>query len=479
FNGRTILNQGVVNWSAGYLRSGNGGAFVNAAGGVFNDFNAPGYAIQNPSFNGSAGTFSFTNNGAYVRNVGGTTYFQAPFTNTGTLNLQQGDIRLEAGGSMNAGSVVNVSAGAHLYFANDYAIQTGASFAGPGLVNQIAGTLTLNGTLTAQSFLWSGGNWNAANNSGLTSTIGVGTTLNLANSHDELRDFNGRTILNQGVVNWSSGYLRSGNGGAFVNAAGGVFNDLNSPGYSVNRSGYGGVFTFTNRGAYNKTTGGTTTFDIPFANDGGTVLVTAGSLVFQDQFTQTNNGTLRLVNGATATFSQGLALPAASMLTGTGTLTGNITTAGRVAPGSSPGTLTIAGNLTLQGSSQLIIELGGLGPGGDYDVLAVTGTATLAGGLALTFVNGFGATVNAGNTFTFLTSSGLSGVFANAPTNGARLGTTDGLGSFQVNYGVNNVSLSNFVPVPEPSTWALLLTGLGAVALVARRRTRESARERS
>jgi hypothetical protein len=34
------------------------------------------------------------------------------------------------------------------------------------------------------------------------------------------------------------------------------------------------------------------------------------------------------------------------------------------------------------------------------------------------------------------------------------------------------VVLSNFVAVPEPSTWMLLATGLAAAALAARRRRR-------
>lgn len=45
----------------------------------------------------------------------------------------------------------------------------------------------------------------------------------------------------------------------------------------------------------------------------------------------------------------------------------------------------------------------------------------------------------------------------------ARLASLDGVGSFQVNYGTgsafaaNSLVLSNFVAVPEPSTWALMV----------------------
>jgi hypothetical protein len=77
-------------------------------------------------------------------------------------------------------------------------------------------------------------------------------------------------------------------------------------------------------------------------------------------------------------------------------------------------------------------------------------------------------------------ANNVNGAFTNVAA-GQRISTTDNFGSFQVNYGTNstfgsgNVVLSNFVPVPEPSTWQLL--GGGALlALLARwlvRRRRE------
>jgi hypothetical protein len=51
-------------------------------------------------------------------------------------------------------------------------------------------------------------------------------------------------------------------------------------------------------------------------------------------------------------------------------------------------------------------------------------------------------------------------------------------GSFLVNYGTgstfaaNSLVLSNFVAVPEPTTWSMLLAGTVACALACRRRKR-------
>jgi hypothetical protein len=137
----------------------------------------------------------------------------------------------------------------------------------------------------------------------------------------------------------------------------------------------------------------------------------------------------------------------------------------------SPGTLTFTGDLTLEATSKLLIELAGHTQGSEYDFLSVAGNATLGGELEVTFLDGFAAGVQPTDMFTVLTSSGSSGIslaFANAG-NGQRLFTVDGLGSFQVNYGLasafaaNSLVLSNFEAIPEPSTWILI--GFGGVLL--------------
>lgn len=68
-----------------------------------------------------------------------------------------------------------------------------------------------------------------------------------------------------------------------------------------------------------------------------------------------------------------------------------------------------------------------------------------------------------------LSTSSLLGAFSNAPE-GARVMTADGIRSFPVNYTGTMMSLSNFSPVPEPSTRALPTTGLMLLCLRMRRR---------
>src|SRR5439155_11287751 len=140
---------------------------------------------------------------------------------------------------------------------------------------------------------------------------------------------------------------------------------------------------------------------------------------------------LTLVNG-TLTADNPL-LIAGGSLAGSGTIVGNVSNNGTLAPGTSAGALTVQGNLTELTSSRLSIELGGFTQSTQYDFLPVTGAATLAGSLHVSFINGFQSSVTTSATFTVLTAGTLAGAFANI-ANGARLTTDDGFGSFHVAY---------------------------------------------
>ena len=157
-------------------------------------------------------------------------------------------------------------------------------------------------------------------------------------------------------------------------------------------------------------------------------------------------------------------------VTGNGRLetTGGITAAnGRIFPGLSPGRLTMTGNFNFLAPSILGIEIGGRNPGTEYDVLAQsTGDTgiTLGGSLELTIIDDFDCELTNSDTFEVVTSDlPIQGSFSNV-VSGARLATTDGLGSFLVSYGPgssspNTVTLSDFVanPVAQISftDWAL------------------------
>ena len=467
FNQRAIVNNGTVNWTSGYIRSGNGGSFTNAVSGTFNDTQTTGYAFNNASLGGA---FTITNNGTYVRNGASTTFFQMPFNNNGLITAKAGDLSFDAGGTMSSTSVVNAANGTSVLFTNNYTLQTGSQLLGAGTFTQTGGTLTVDGTLTASVFNWSGGNWNAPT-TGLTTTIAASTLLNLGNAANH--DFNQRAIVNEGTINWTSGYIRSGNGGSFFNAVGGTFNDNQASGYAFNNASLGGAFTITNNGVYNKLGASTTTVSQPFINNNGAIFVSAGTLQFSSTFQQTA-GTLNLSNGGTLQFDNGLNL-AAGALSGSGTVIGNVSSSGLISPGNPLGTLNISGTLSLQPTSVLLLQIGGTASGGSYDLLSVSGTTALGGTLQLAFANGFAAAVQPTNTFSLITAASFTGTFSNAPVSGPWiLATTDGLGSFQVNFSGTALTLSNFTAIPEPAAiWTAVLVGfVTAVAIGRRRRDR-------
>lgn len=175
-----------------------------------------------------------------------------------------------------------------------------------------------------------------------------------------------------------------------------------------------------------------------------------------------------------------IVLAQGTTLLGTGFISAsNGTTVGGVfAPGNSPGTIGVNGQLTLEHTTELQLQLAGFQPGDGYDqILQRGGTVLLSGTLTLSFLDGFENSVGATDVFDVLHSDDLlTGAFENVAS-GGRLLTADGLGSFVVTYDGTDVFLSGFQAVPEPGTWALLgLGGAGAGVVVLRRRRTSAGR---
>jgi outer membrane autotransporter protein len=98
------------------------------------------------------------------------------------------------------------------------------------------------------------------------------------------------------------------------------------------------------------------------------------------------------------------------VLTGNGTIQGNVVNNGIVSPGNPTGTLTISGNYLQNSGGTLRIGVGGAATG-QFGVLAISGHATLGGTLQIVPINGFQLAV--GNKLTFLTATGgVSGNFS-------------------------------------------------------------------
>ena len=227
-----------------------------------------------------------------------------------------------------------------------------------------------------------------------------------------------------------------------------------------------GAFTLKNDRALT-TAGAYTNSGITRVEDSTTTLTVNGA------YTQTAGSTI--ITGGAVIAGTAFNLDGGE-LKGTGTIQSSVIAgpgSNTIAPGLSPGALTISGDLTLSSGSTLSMEIGGLSQGSLYDFLDVNGTLTLAGMLDLNFINDFQNSVTALDTFTLATANtDITGSFLNiASGNRFVMGT---FGSFEVWYGTgsafgaNNLVLSSFGAVPEPSR--ALLVMLGFFGLAARRR---------
>lgn len=152
-----------------------------------------------------------------------------------------------------------------------------------------------------------------------------------------------------------------------------------------------------------------------------------------------NNGPYRTTGGntmvaGTLQASGGVAL-LGGILSGTGTVTGTVNNdGGTVAPGTSAGTLSVAGAYAQSAAGELLIEIGGANAG-EFDKLAMTGMADLCGGtLVIDVINGFVPTP--GQTFVILTASTVQGGFDSVVQD-----CTSGI-LFNVTVNANNVTLT-------------------------------------
>jgi fibronectin-binding autotransporter adhesin len=309
--------------------------------------------------------------------------------------------------------------------------QIGVPFTNSGTVNINSGTLALSGTVTEHSgSTITDGTWNVTNGASISRTAGSNIT----------------TIGSEASVN--------------LDGAGSSFAKVTTA-LTTNQ----GSFTLKNN--RDLTTAGT------YANSGttrvedSTTVMTIGT-GGASAYTQTAGETV-LVGGAmidASVFNLN-----GGELKGTGIIDSSVVTGGTntIAPGLSPGALTIEGNLTLSAGSTLDMEIGGLTQGTLYDYLDVNGTLTLAGLLNLSFLNDFQNSLGMGSLFTLATSdAAVLGSFSNV-ANGGFLTDMASLHTFSVHYGAgslynpNNVVL--YAVTPEPGRAVLLMLGLLGLTL--------------
>jgi hypothetical protein len=147
-------------------------------------------------------------------------------------------------------------------------------------------------------------------------------------------------------------------------------------------------------------------------------------------------------------------------------VTDRVKNGGTIAPGLSPGVLTIAGLFEQTSAGRLEIEFAGVEPG-LHDRLIITEGARLDGELLLRFIDGFAP--KQGDEFQFLEINGdVSGDFATVQLAGLLPGFEFDLR--RSDGGTTLVALNDAVAIPEPSTQASLMILFLLIAPTFRRR---------
>ncbi|MBW4657013.1 MAG: autotransporter-associated beta strand repeat-containing protein [Kaiparowitsia implicata GSE-PSE-MK54-09C] len=352
--GPLTLAGGTFQAGAGFINTFATAIAVDTSGGAI-DVNGQVVTLTGniTDGNGAGGVLSLLNSSTDIGRVdlGGSNSYSGPTAIGGGVTLAAA-----ANGAFSPNSDVTLVPNAAL-MANGHAV-TVRSLAGSGLVvnghDTQAGSLTLAVSSGTASFVGSIAD-NAPGETGATLALtktGAGTQILAgANSYT-----GGTTIL--------GGTLQIGAGGT----SGSITGDVANGGTLVfNRSdavSFGG--TVSGSGALRQAGTGTTTLT-GISSYTGTTFVDAGTLV---------------VNGSIAT-SSGVTVAAGGSVGGTGTLP-SLTVNGTLAPGNSPGTLTVNGNLVLGAGSTYVAEV----QGAVSDRVNVTGTAVLAGTLRLAPLGG-------------------------------------------------------------------------------------------
>lgn len=424
-----------------------------------------------------AGTITLTSNGStYTGNV---------VVSEGTLALQTGLNGTAPGGTglgnpNVAGRTVTVATGATLQFrqhdqlGNDaanpqmsiivnggtLAAATGSQASGNGPFN-ILPTVTLNGgTLTSAN-----GAFAAVQSFSLKGDIIVtGSTPSTINTTGTPALLNGIHLSKAGGVNFNVGDVAAGvdltvSAPLIVGAVGGV---NAGPGVLI-KSGPGTMALTTTNTYTGDTTvqGGTLSLTGTGSIASGMIDVTSGGTFDVSAISFTLGGTQTLkANGivtGVVTTSPG------SVVTGSGTIDGNLLVGGNLAPGNSPGTLTLTNdNLVLGSASTGTFELGGTAPAA-YDRVVGISSLTLDGIITVSYTGGFNPT--AGNSFDLFD-------FATVDSSGFNVATDlvlPGLDS-NLSWDTSSFTTSGVIAVvPEPS-----VSLLGAVALLGLLRRRRS-----
>lgn len=392
-----------------------------------------------------------------------------PVVNTGGLIIADNNSHVDLTKSTVIGGTLTSTGSGHFHgvdaFLNGVTLTSGSNFElSDGKTLTLLGTVVNNGVL---ALLATSGS-NELKFDGAVTVSGDGSISLSDHTSNRLSAAGGGSSLIVGTQQTIQGAGEVGRGNLAITHQGKLWATGSNP-LVIDNAGA----TFTNSGTLNATGSGGMSLSDAVTNLGLVEVGSGSSVTVSGAFTQSALTSSTKLAGGSFT-SSGFALQNGT-LTGSGTINGPVTaTSGAIYPGGDGtiGSLAFTSALNLGANTSLFFDLGGLTAGTGHD--RINGTSvTLNGSLSLRFAGGFQSNVTSADTLTLISAStALNGTFASL-ANGTRLTTSDGLGSFQINYLPNSLTISNFQAIPEPSTYVLLGAGAFGVLMAQRRRRRK------
>ncbi len=429
-----------------------------------------------------------------------------PFTSSGTVQVEAGSLQLSSGGTLTG--PVNVAAGTTLQFSGGtMSVNAGGDIAdvgaisvnggalvfnsavntGTGPYTLSSGSISVNGTTTLNGLAMSGGSFGGTGTATVTTgfawsggsmvssgrlILAEGTTSTISGAGQKRFSGSSRILENRGTLTYSGSGIDSMHNANFssvtcriINTATGIWIFDGEGDITALRNNSGAdshsAISFENAGLVRRLGTGTTTLSsdshgVPLTNS-GTVQVEAGSLQLSSGIIQSAPVAVMRLAGGTLTGST--LIFANGSITGAGTINSSVVNSGATISPDPTGsrTISITGSYTQQAGGNLELNLDSDAAGGDYDKLAVGGSASLNGSVVLR--NSLALT---DEVFPLVTYASRSGSFASITTTGSGVGSATYLvnrADFTVTAGAPEDE-----PVPGPQLAASYEDWVGSVA---------------
>lgn len=461
YTGNTVVNFGTLEIGAG----GTSGITGSVAGNILLNNGAT------LAFNRATADYSYTGvvtgNGAVSKQGGGTLTLLGASTYTGPTVVKGGTLRLSATNALPTTTKVWLDGGTML----------------EAWANQIIAAL--DGSADALVSVASGQSLTVSLGDATVGTIfdgriqGAGAfAVGSNNGNNQAVTLAGDNTYTGGTTIAAGGTLRLGNLGTTGMVAGGIVNQGVLVFARSNAVTFGGVVS----GAGKLQQG-----SIGLSGVVDTVTLTSANTYSGG--TDVFDGRLRIMNSSgSATGSGPVTIHDSGAILGNGTIAGSLVVSrgATIGPGLSitePARLTVGSTTFNAGGEFAFVMRDATGAAGtDYGLLSISGTLTVLSSSSDPFIislysAGGGAVAPAANfdpqqTYSWMiatTTGGITG-FDSAAFQVRGTNFQNALiGGFTVTSSAGNMFL-NYSPVPEPTTWSLMLGGAGALAWVRRRR---------